>query len=158
MRRVLFFLVLFSLSSCQYFDTKKVDSETILQEELKTFNWNEVDTYPTFSSCDTSQTKAEKKACFETTLTEHIIENLQTETIIVSKDINDTVILEFQISETGDLELKDIKITEIIKEQIPNIEILLSESLNSLPQIFPAIKRDQPVKAEFQLPVIIAVN
>ncbi|WP_299891179.1 hypothetical protein [uncultured Lacinutrix sp.] len=158
MRRVLFFFFLFSLSSCQYFDAKKIDSETILEEELKTFNWNEVDTYPTFSSCDANQTKADKKACFENTLSQHILENLETETIIVSKDIKDTIVLEFQISETGELTLIHIKLDEITKQEIPNIEVLLTESLNTLPQIFPAIKRDQPVKTEFNLPVIINVN
>lgn len=158
MRKVFFFVILFNLSSCQYFDTKKVDSKTILEEELKTFNWTEVDVYPTFSLCDSSQTKSEKKECFETTLTEHILANFETETIIVSKDINDTVVLEFQISETGKLDLKNIKISEIISEEIPNIETLLAKSLNTLPEIFPAIKRDQPVKTEFKLPVIIAVK
>lgn len=158
MRRILFFLFLFSLSSCQYFDTKKIDSETIYKEELKTFNWNDVDTYPTFSSCDTNQTLADKKVCFENTLSQHILDNLEAETIIVSRDINDTIVLEFQISETGELTLIDIKLDKITKQEIPSIEVLLIESLNTLPQIYPAIKRDQPVKTEFKLPVIIAVN
>lgn len=158
MQRALVFLLLLSFTSCNYFDAKKIASEDILNEELKTFNWNEVDAYPTFSSCDSSLTKQDRKQCFETTLSNFITSNLQSETIIVSQDINDTIVLEFQISETGKLNLKTIKVDSITKLEIPKIETLLTRSLDSLPQIFPAIKRDQPVKTVFKLPIIIAVN
>jgi len=52
----IFFLVL-CFSSCNYFDKKKVYSEDILKEDLQTFNWNEVDEYPTFAVCDNASTK-----------------------------------------------------------------------------------------------------
>ena len=83
---------------------------------------------------------------------------LANETIIVTKDINDTITITFQISEKGKLSVIDIKSSDLIKEQIPEMDALLIESLKDLPKIFPAIKRSQQVKTEFKLPVVIYVN
>ncbi|WP_100610911.1 hypothetical protein [Confluentibacter lentus] len=152
------FLLLVMLCSCEYFNVKKVSSETILKEELQTFNWNDVDEYPTFSVCDSRSTKEEKKTCFVQTLTGFITNYLQKDAIIVTQDIHDTINLNFKVTDTGDLILLDTKIDSLTNTEIPNIKQLLTESLDSLPRIFPAIKRGQQVTTEFKLPIIISVN
>lgn len=144
--------------SCEYFNVKKTSSEAILKEELQTFNWNEVDEYPSFSLCDSSANKQERKQCFETILTTHITNSLQKDTIVVSQDIEDTLLLQLQVSETGILSLVNLKVDSLTNHEIPNIKELLAKGLDSLPKIFPAIKRGQQVKTEFKLPVIIHVN
>ena len=153
---ILFLLLCFS--SCNYFDKRKVYSEDILNEGLQTFNWNEVDEYPTFAACDDSSTKSQKKQCFETILTTYIMSQLSNESIIVTEDIDDTLVITFQISEKGKLSVVEIKSSDLIKSQIPEIDTLLVKSLSGLPQIFPAIKRSQQVKTQFKLPVVINVN
>jgi len=153
---ILFFVL--SFSSCDYFDKKKISSEDILKEDLQTFNWNDVDEYPTFAACDNASTKAQKKQCFETTLTSYITSQLSNEIIIVTEDVNDTIVITFQISEQGKLSVLNIKSSAQIKTQIPEIDTLLIKSLKGLPEIFPAIKRSQQVKTEFKLPVVISVN
>ena len=150
----IFFLVL-CFSSCNYFDKKKVYSEDILKEDLQTFNWNEVDEFPTFAICDNVTTKVQRKQCFETTLTTFIMSQFEKEMIVVTEDINDTIMITFQISETGILSVIDIKSNDLIKQQIPKMDTLLIESLKELPKIFPAIKRSQQVKTEFKLPIVI---
>lgn len=151
-------LLLLVLSSCEYFNVKKTSPEAILNEELKTFNWNDVDEYPSFSSCDSLTIKEDKKRCFQKVLTTHISDFLQNEIIIVSKDISDTIVLSFQVSETGKLNLLHAKVDAETTKEIPEIKSLLTKSLDSLPEIFPAVKRGQQVKTEFELPVIIKVN
>jgi len=135
-----------------------VTSEEILKEDLQTFNWNEVDEYPTFSSCDPSLTKSQRKACFETTLIEHITSKLVQSKIVVTKDLNDTINITFLISETGNLTVLKIKKSEQVKIQIPEIDELLKQSLEGLPEILPAHKQGQLVKTEFKLPVVIKVS
>jgi hypothetical protein len=144
--------------SCDYFDKKKVYSEDILKEDLQTINWNDVDEYPTFSSCDSSSTKDQRKQCFETTLTTYITTQLSNEIIVITEDINDTIIITFQISEKGKLTVLDIKSSNLVKSQIPKMDTLIVKNLKGLPQIFPAIKRSQQVKTEFKLPIVISVN
>ncbi|MCF7568319.1 hypothetical protein L3X37_08075 [Sabulilitoribacter arenilitoris] len=158
MRQTCVLLLFIVLTSCEYFNIKKTSPEAILKEELQTFNWNDVDEYPSFSECDSLTVKADKKVCFQQVLTTHISGFLQNEIIVVTKDISDTLVLNFQVSETGQLKLIDAKINALTKEEIPNIESLLYESLDSIPKIFPAIKRGQQVKTAFELPIIIKVN
>ena len=158
MQRICLFLAIILLNSCEYFNVKKTSSDAILEEELQSFKWNEVDEYPTFSICNNSTTKFETKQCFESTITRAITTQLTTENIIVTQDIEDTIYIKFQISEKGELSVLKIKTDSITSQEIPNIEDLLISSLDSLPEIFPAIKRSQKVKTEFTLPVVINVN
>lgn len=146
------------LFSCHYFDKKKVDAEDILEEELQSFNWNEVDVYPTFKSCDTSATEEARKQCFQKNLTTIITNNLNEALLVVTEDINDTVYMEFQITESGQLSVNRIQNSEKIKQFMPQIDSLLINSVKDLPQIYPAIKRGQQVTTEFRLPVVIATN
>jgi hypothetical protein len=158
MKQYCTFLLVLMLYSCEYFNVKKVSSETILKEELQTFNWNDVDEYPMFTVCNSTLTKQERKACFEQTLTNFIIGYLQKDAIVVTQDLYDTIYLNFKITAAGDLILLDTKIDSLTNNEIPYIKQLLTESLDSLPEIFPAIKRGQQVTTEFTLPIIISAN
>lgn len=158
MRYGLVFLISILLISCKYFDVEKTSSDIILKEELKTFNWEEVETYPSFEACDSTSTKTGKKVCFETLLTKHILASLQKETIVVTQDVYDTLNLEFNISEKGSLTLSDFRVDSTTLVEIPMIKMLIYKSLDSLPPIFPANKRSQPVKTTFTMPVIINVK
>lgn len=158
MRYFLVFLVIISLTSCEYFNVKKTSTDAILKEELQTFNWNDVDEYPSFSTCDSIETKAEKTSCFQETITTNITNFLEAERIVVSQDIKDTILLEFRVSQKGELALIRAKIDSLTLQEIPNIKLLLKNSLDSLPKLFPAIKRGQQVTTEFKIPVVIQVN
>lgn len=158
MKRIFVFLVIILVTSCEYFNVKKTTPEAILNEELQTFNWNDVDAYPTFSFCDSLATKQDKRLCFENGLSNQIFNALEKEKLVVSQDINDTILLEFQISEKGVLSLVNSKIDTLILQEIPNIKSLLNQSLDTLPEIFPALKRGQQVKTTFELPIVIRVN
>ncbi|MCB4807573.1 hypothetical protein LG651_04870 [Tamlana sp. 62-3] len=137
---------------------KKSSSQDILNEELKAFNWTDVDEYPSFSSCDSIAVKQDRKDCFQNSLTLHIWEFLKQEQLTVTQDITDTIVLNFNLSKTGILKLTDIKMAHATRKEIPHIEALINRSLDSLPQVYPAIKRGQHVNAAFSLPIIINVN
>ncbi|CAH8284924.1 hypothetical protein EV196_101157 [Mariniflexile fucanivorans] len=158
MKQICIFIVAFTLTSCEYFNAKKTTPEAILKEELQTFNWNDVDVYPSFSVCDSIDSKSEKTACFTEILTNHILDYLQNKSIVVTHDVSDTINLKFQVSETGVLSLLNIETDSLILKEIPNIGDLIYSSLDSLPKVFPAIKRGQQVKTEFELPVVIQAN
>jgi hypothetical protein len=158
MKPIVFLLILLLATSCSYFEKKKIYSEDLLEEELKTFNWNEVDTYPTFSSCDSISIKEDIKACFQNTLLTNVNRFLEAQKIVVSEDINDTIRLKITIDSKGILEVKSIDFKPETALQIPEIERLLRQSLKGIPKIFPAIKRGQQVTTAFEFPVIVKIN
>ncbi len=155
MKYIRFVIFCLILTSCNYFDVKKTSSEEILKDELQSFNWNDVDVFPTFTSCDTSSTKEGRKFCFETTLANHILKGLSREKMIVSHDLNDTIVIEFKLSDKGEISILNIKIEEETVRVLPNLEEQLKLSIDSLPEIYPAIKRGQQVTMQFKLPLII---
>jgi hypothetical protein len=158
MNRIIFLLILCIATSCDYFEKKKVYPEDLLEEELQTFNWNEVDTYPTFSNCDSITVKEDRKACFQNTLISSVNQYLEAQNIVVSEDVNDTIRLKIIIDKTGGLEVESIQLKPKTEAQIPKIDSLLRQSLKGIPKIFPAIKRAQLVTTAFELPVIVKIN
>ncbi|MHA7942831.1 hypothetical protein ACJOV8_007140 [Formosa sp. 3Alg 14/1] len=158
MKHFVFILALLLICACDDLKVKKTSTEAILNEELQSFTWNEVDEYPTFSSCETSATQQYRKQCFEQTLATTILKRLEAERIIVNRDVLDTLLIQFKISDTGDLSLLNFKVDSLTQAEIPNIKFLVTSSLDSLPTIEPAIKRGQKVNSEFILPIIIKVN
>ena len=155
MNRLFAFLSLMMLCSCDFIESKKVYSKDILEEELQTFNWQDVDEYPTFDSCDTALDKANRRLCFENTLGAILNEKLSQYTIVVSEEIHDTVQLKIRIDSKGILVVNDVESKSTTRKAIPQLDSLLRHSLDSLPKIYPAIKRSQQVTTEFSLPVII---
>jgi hypothetical protein len=143
------------LTSCEYFNKKKIDTEDILKEELKSINWNDVDEYPTFSICDSS---LNKKTCFEDILRNRLNDNLSKQNIVVTEDVSDTILLKIHIDNKGNFSIKNIVSSELTKVQIPQLDSILRHSFDSLPKIFPAIKRSQQVAVEFNLPVVVNIN
>lgn len=158
MKRLSLIFCVIVLTSCNYFEKKKVYSKDLLEEELKTFNWNEVDEYPTFESCDDTLGKENKKQCFENTVLEILSHNLSKQNIVVTEDVNDTILLTITIDNTGNFKIDDIKSSDITKAQIPKIDSLLLHSFDSLPKVYPAIKRSQQVTTQFSLPVVVKIN
>jgi len=158
MKNLTIFILFLCLASCEYFDKKKVNSQDIVTEELQTFNWNDVDEYPSFQDCESLTSKQDSKQCFESTIITHITNKLGEEIIVVTEEVADTVMIKFHITETGNISVLNINSNETTKTQIPNLEEFLINTLDSLPKIFPAIKRGQQVKTEFTLPIIIQAN
>jgi len=158
MKSTVFLLIVLLATSCSYFEKKKINSEDLLEEELQTFNWNEVDTYPTFSSCDSITVKVDSKACFQNTLVSNVNQYLETQNIIVSEDVHDTIRLKITINNKGLLQVESIVYQPETAFQIPELDSLLRQSLKGIPKIYPAIKRGQQVKTAFELPVIVKID
>lgn len=157
--KLLFAIMCFvMLVSCDYFKTKKVYPQDILEEELQAINWNDVDEYPTFATCDSAAVNSAKKECFERTLHEFLSANLSQQNIVVTQDVNDTVVLKIYIDKDGGFMVKSIESRESTRNQIPKLDSILRSSFDSLPQIYPAIKRSQHVATEFSLPVVVDIK
>ena len=152
----LFFLVFFF--SCELNINKKISVDEILDEEWRTFNWSDVDEYPSFSHCDSLQNLSLKKECFITTLSDQISEDLIINTKTVNRTIQDTVMLRFVISKNGQITLEELIVDKNIIDLKGTIHSSFESSIDKLPKIFPAIKRGQQVNVKFSLPIFVSTE
>jgi len=157
-RFFLIFLILTSLAGCRDMETKKVSSETILAEELKEIDMKEVDEYPAFVGCDSLEERSERRSCFERGLSTNFQQFLAKKILVFSEPIRDTIWLDLSISASGKAEISAIKIPDSLEQKIPQMQEWLYQSMDSLPKIYPAIKRGIPVRTAFRMPVVIKVE
>jgi hypothetical protein len=75
--------------------------------------------------------------------------------MVVSTDIMDTILIDFKLSDKGEISILNLKIKKESLESLPNITNLINLAIDSLPKIYPAIKRGQLVTTQFKLPIII---
>ncbi len=150
---VLFCCLLFI--SCNWLASKKEVRETIVQEELKTINWNDVDRYPLFENCDETLPRIQQKICFQNGFKQHFLETLQEQKLIVHQNLNDTLKVHLLIGKQGNVSLLQIKKTKTIAQQIPEIDTLIAYSVETLPKVYPALKRNIPVNMKIQMPIIL---
>lgn len=155
---LLLLLISVGFSSCQFFETEKISSETFLEEEIKAINWKEVDQYPVFQNCENETEKEQQKPCFETTIINHLYQSIQSEKTTVLKDINETIIIDFMVNEKGELSISTMKIDSVLSNQLPLLENKIIQGIDSLQPIAPAYKRGIPVKTTFKLPIVIKTN
>ena len=137
---------------------KKISVDEILDEEWKTFNWSDVDEYPSFSTCDSLSLLSLKKECFIFTLSNQISVDLISNTKTVNRIIQDTVILKFTISKDGEIDFDELIVDESIIDLRSLIDLSFKSSIKKLPKIFPAIKRGQQVNVKFSLPIYVSTE
>lgn len=169
MRRAIFFIgfiTLLSFQSCSYLiDNDKKANELAIQR-IDTINWNEVDNFPLFESCNELAPRAEQKNCFEATLTGHLIDTLNGYEFVIKEAVLDTIILELKIDNKGAISILGIRSDEMTKKELPGLEKALKTSINSLPKIYAAQKKARseyeiqlvPVATRFTLPIVLNVN
>ena len=158
MKYILPFLLLVFFFSCEFNINKKISVAEILDEEWKVFNWSEVDEYPSFITCDTLSTTSLKKECFNSILSNQISVDLISNSKIVNRTIQDTVILKFTISKDGEIDLDELILDESVIDLRNLIDLSFKSSIKKLPKIFPAIKRGQQVNVKFTLPIFVSTE
>ncbi|MDC8002868.1 hypothetical protein POV27_02275 [Aureisphaera galaxeae] len=155
MRQAFLWITLVTLSSCQWFDTEKISSETFYEEELKAIDWEDVDQYPTFKDCDHITEKEAQKQCFETTLATPIYRTISSKKLVTHHDLNDTVWVRFSITKEGAFSNVETEMDSALQVQIPLLESWIRQSMDSLPKMAPAYKRGIPVETRFGLPIVV---
>lgn len=145
-------------TSCQFFETEKVSSDTIFKEEIKTIDWKDVDSYPSFPNCENAMEKPQQKECFINTISSQLYKSINHESLVATRDIYDTVNVNFQVSSAGELSIVEVKIDSTLRREFPNLETWILQSIDSLRPVAPALKRGIPVRTQFTLPVIIKTN
>jgi hypothetical protein len=158
MQHLKYVLVLLLLTSCQFFETEKVSTETFYKEEVEAIDWKAVDQYPAFKECEAISEKTAQKNCFELTLSNHLRQAFETHNAMAIRSLNDTVNLAFSIDNKGKLFVDKITMSNAIRTEFPLLDSWLMEGIDTLHPVAPAYKRGIPVATSFLLPIVIKTD
>ena len=148
-------IILISLilaSSCQ----SRLDNKLTKTIDDK-ITWSELDEFPSVKECNDLNGSNLIKECFESFLSNQILEKLDLSHVIIKKPINDTLTISLLINSSGKVMISKKNIPQNIIENIPNFEVLLNNSVDQLPKVLPATKTNLgvSVNSKFDLPIII---
>jgi hypothetical protein len=152
------FLVFILFNSCQYFDKQVPSEKELLQKELKSINWKEVDEYPSVVDCDKIEDKKQRQQCFFEVLTQLIQEKLCNDTLAMLYPELDTIEVKVTIFPNATMKFEPQFPKDSVAYDTVKIDSILKARLVGFPKINPAIKRGLPVKTQFILPVILKVE
>ena len=155
MQYFLLLIISLLLYSCQYFDKPLPSEKELLQKELQSINWKEIDEYPSFVDCNKVDGKKERQQCFFQFLTELIQEKLSVDTLTILYPELDTIEVKVTVFPDAKLKFEPQFPKDSVAYDTIKIDSILNARLINFPKVNPAIKRGIPVKTQFILPVII---
>ena len=150
----LFFVFLF-LHSCQYFEKQVPSEKELLQKELKSINWKEVDEYPTVVDCEKIADKKQRQKCFFDVMSQLIQQKLDIDTLSIMYPELDTIEVKVTIFPNSTMKFEPQYPKDSVAYDTIKIDSILHARLVNFPKVNPAIKRGIPVKTQFILPVIL---
>lgn len=149
------YFLLISLCSCQYFDTQRISSDQVFEEEVKLVDWNEVDTYPAFKECETVTEKMAQQECFQKTISSAIQQVLDREGIDTYHQVEDTIKLFIEIDHEGLISVANMVVDSLTLKKIPALKSVILKGIQEMDPPAPAYKRGIPVKVKCILPFIV---
>ena len=158
MKQYFLFFVFLIFNSCQYFDKQIPSEKELLQKELKSINWKEVDEYPSVVDCEKIEDKKQRQQCFFEVLTQLIQQKLSVDTLSILYPELDTIEVKVTVFPNATLRFEPQFPKDSVAYDTIKIDSILKARLVDFPKINPAIKRGIPVKTQFILPVILKVE
>jgi hypothetical protein len=151
-------LLFLALNSCQYFEKQVPSEKELLQKELKSINWKEVDEYPTVVDCEKISDKKQRQQCFFEVMAQLIQEKLDIDTLSILYPELDTIEVKVTVFPNATMKFEPQFPKDSVAYDTIKIDSILHARLVDFPKVNPAIKRGIPVKTQFILPVIIKVK
>jgi hypothetical protein len=151
-------LLFLALNSCQYFEKQVPSEKELLQKELKSINWKEVDEYPTVVDCEKISNKKQRQQCFFEVMAQLIQEKLDIDTLSIMYPELDTIEVKVTVFPNATMKFEPQFPKDSVAYDTIKIDSILHARLVDFPKVNPAIKRGIPVKTQFILPVIIKVR
>ncbi len=141
------------LMSCSYFE-QQYKKESIKKVDT-IVDFTSVDAFPLFPNCKDIPSREKQQICFQLEMAQHIYGALKEHALNASEKVQDTVLVKLKVNSVGKTSLSNIQISDETKKIFPEFDSILKVSLQKLPILSPAIKRNMPVTTEFILPIVL---
>ncbi len=139
--------------SCSYFE-QQYKKESIKKVDT-IVDFTSVDAFPLFPNCKDIPSREKQQICFQLEMAQHIYGALKEHALNASEKVQDTVLVKLKVNSVGKTSLSNIQISDETKKIFPEFDSILKVSLQKLPILSPAIKRNMPVTTEFILPIVL---
>lgn len=140
-------------TSCNFLEQQFKKKPIIEVDTIVDFN--SVDAFPLFPDCKDIPSRDKQQVCFQLEMSQHIYASLKEYSLNAIDSINDTVLVKLKVDALGITSLSTIQISKKTQKLFPEFDSILKVSLQNLPDLQPAIKRNMPVTTEFTLPIIL---
>ena len=150
------FIILLLFSGCHLFESTKVSSK-----EIKTASsWSEKDQGPNFNECDDFENDQEKQDCFESVISNSILDYLDQNLLESSESISEEINIILKIDKEGYFSLEEYNGSSKIDQAIPSLKEQLEIAVNLIPQAQPAVKTNVGtfVSTKLNLPILISAE
>lgn len=158
MRRLIILFFAGLMTSCGWLTSKEKKTQELVQKELQEIDFDEVDNYPLFENCDETLTKKGQRDCFEQQVLSNCSQILNQYEFILGPTVDENVYVDFLVDQDGKVAVLKIEKDSSIDEQMPEFNQLITQGLENLPALAPALKRGIPVKTKFRIPIILNTN
>ena len=148
--------IILLLSGCHLFESTKVPSK-----EIKTASsWSEKDQGPNFNECDDFENDQEKQDCFESTISNSILDYLDQNLLESSESISEEINIVLKIDKEGYFSLEEYNGSSKIDQAIPSLKEQLEIAVSLIPQAQPAVKTNVGtfVSTKLNLPIVITAQ
>ncbi len=148
--------VSFLFLGCHLFESTKVPKKEIKSAS----SWSEKDQGPNFSECDDFENDQEKKDCFESIISNSILDYLDQNPLESSEFISEEINIVLKIDKEGYFSLEEFNGSNKIDDAIPSLKEQLEIAISLIPQAKPAIKTNVGtfVSTKLNLPIMITAE
>lgn len=143
------------MTSCGWITSKEKKTQELVQKELQEIDFDAVDSYPLFEDCDETQTPEGQRECFEQQVLLNCSQILNQYEFVLSATANKNVYVDFLVDQDGKVSVLNIEKDSSIDDQMPEFDQLITQGLEDLPPLAPALKRGIPIKAKFRIPIVL---
>ncbi len=158
MRKLPYIGVALLIQACNWFTPKEVLRDQYVHAELQSIDWQSVDQFPLFNSCDETATKQSQQQCFERVLNEQLSEIISRMSMEEKLEISGSFSLSIQVNDQGDILLLDL-INDVFSEEITAYLMTeISKEFSRIKQLRPALKQGMPVATQYQIPIEIHLD
>ena len=149
-------IISFLFLGCHLFESTKVPSKEIKSAS----SWSDKDQGPNFSECDDFENDQEKKDCFESIISNSILDYLDQNPLESNESISEEINIVLKIDKEGYFSLEEFNGSNKIDEAIPTLKEQLEIAVSLIPQAQPAVKTNVGtfVSTRLSLPIMITAE
>ena len=143
------------MTSCGWLTSKEEKTQELVKQQLMAIDFDQINSYPLFENCDETLTLDGQRACFESELLSNCAKILSQYDFVIAAEVDKTVYVDFIIDKNAKVSVVHIEKDESIDEQMPEFNQLITQGLEELSLLGPALKEDIPVQTKYRIPIVL---